>query len=136
MGNPAWSRDERFADAHRRWLNQDALDKLIGEWTISFTHYEAMELLQKAGVAAIAALQGVELYSDPHLKERNVSVEVIHPNIGRRVALGPPWKFSATPARVKHCGPLLGEHTEYVLGEILGMSQEEISALKEEGVLS
>ena len=136
MGNPAWAKDERFADAHRRWLNQDELDKLIGEWTINFTHYEAMELLQKAGVAAVAALQGVELYSDPHLKARDVSVEVVHPNIGRRVALGPPWKFSATPARVKHCGPLLGEHTEYVLGEILGISSEEIAALKEAGVLS
>ena len=134
--NPPWAQDERFSDAHRRWINQDELDKLIGEWTINYTHYEAMELLQKAGVAAVAALQGVELYSDPHLKERNVSVEVVHPNIGRRVALGPPWKFSATPARVKHCGPLLGEHTEYVLGELLGISKEEIANLREEGVLS
>jgi crotonobetainyl-CoA:carnitine CoA-transferase CaiB-like acyl-CoA transferase len=136
LGNPAWAEEEKFSDAHRRWLNQDELDRLIGEWTINYTHYEAMDLLQKAGVAAVAALQGVELYSDPHIKERKVSVEVVHPNIGRRVALGPPWKFSATPARVKHCGPLLGEHTEYVLGEILGMSQEEITVLKEEGVLS
>ena len=136
LGNPAWAQEERFSDAHSRWLNQDELDKLIGEWTVNYTHYEAMELLQKAGVAAVAALQGVELYSDPHIKERKVSVEVVHPNIGRRVALGPPWKFSATPARVKHCGPLLGEHTEYVLGELLGMSKEEIAALKKEGVLS
>jgi benzylsuccinate CoA-transferase BbsF subunit len=134
--NPPWAQDERFSDAYRRWCNQEELDKLIGEWTVNYTHYEAMELLQKAGVAAVAALQGVELYSDPHLKERNVSVEVVHPNIGRRVALGPPWKFSATPARVKHCGPLLGEHTEYVLGKLLGMSQGEIAALREEGVLS
>jgi benzylsuccinate CoA-transferase BbsF subunit len=136
LGNPSWAKEERFSDAHHRWCNQDKLDRLIGEWTINYTHYEAMELLQKAGVAAVAALQGVELYSDPHLKERKVSVEVVHPNIGMRVALGPPWKFSATPARVKHCGPLLGEHTEYVLGELLGMSKDEIAALKEEGVLS
>jgi benzylsuccinate CoA-transferase BbsF subunit len=136
LGNPVWAAEERFSDAHRRWLNQDELDKLIGEWTVNYTHYEAMELLQKAGVAAVAALQGVELYSDPHLKERNVSVEVVHPNVGKRVALGPPWKFSATPARVKHCGPLLGEHTEYVLGELLGMSKDEIAALREDGVLT
>jgi crotonobetainyl-CoA:carnitine CoA-transferase CaiB-like acyl-CoA transferase len=136
LGNPAWAAEERFSDAHRRWLNQDELDKLIGEWTVNYTHYEAMELLQKEGIAAVAALQGVELYSDPHLKERNVSCTVVHPNIGKRVALAPPWKFSATPARVKHCGPLLGEHTEYVLGELLGMSEDEVAALKEEGVLS
>lgn len=136
LGNPAWAEDERFSDAHCRWLNQDELDNLIGEWTVNYTHYEAMELLQKAGIAAVATLQGVELYSDPHLKERNVSVEVVHPNIGRRVALGPPWKFSATPARAKHCGPLLGEHTEYVLGGLLGLSKTEIEDLKEEGVLS
>ena len=136
LGNPAWAEEERFSDAHSRWRNQDELDKLIGEWTIKYTHYEAMELLQKAGVAAVAALQGVELYSDPHLKERNVSTHVVHPNVGRRAVLGPPWKFSATPARVKHCGPLLGEHTEYVLGELLGISKEEIANLREEGVLS
>lgn len=136
LDKPSWITDERFSDASRRWLNQDELDRLIGEWTINYTHYEAMELLQKAGVSAIAALQGVELYSDPHLRERNVSVEVVHPDIGRRVALGPPWKFSATPAQVRHCGPLLGEHTEYVLEDILGMSKKEIDVLKEEGVLS
>jgi len=135
-GNELWADDERFRDAHSRWLNQDELDKLIGEWTINYTHYEAMELLQKAGVAAVAALQGVELYSDPHLKERKVSVEVVHPNVGKRIALGPPWKFSATPARVKSCGPLLGEHTDHVLGQILGMSQNEIAALRDEGVLT
>jgi benzylsuccinate CoA-transferase BbsF subunit len=136
LGNPSWAAEERFSDAHLRWLNQEDLDKLIGEWTVNYTHYGAMELLQRSGVAAVAALQGVELYSDPHLKERNVSVEVVHPNVGKRIALGPPWKFSATPARVKHCGPLLGEHTEYVLGELLGMSREAVAALREEGVLS
>ena len=136
LGNPSWTRDERFSDAYGRWCNQEDLDRLIGEWTINYTHYEAMELLQKAGVAAVAALQGVELYSDPHLKERNVSTHVVHPNVGRRVALSPPWKFSATPARVNHCGPLLGEHTEYVLGELLGMSKEEIATLRKDGVLS
>ncbi|MFA5374954.1 MAG: CoA transferase [Dehalococcoidia bacterium] len=136
LGNPSWIKEERFSDANSRWLNQDELDKLIGEWTVNYTHYEAMELLQKAGVAAVAALQGVELYSDPHLKERKVSVDVVHPNVGKRVALGPPWKFSATPAKVKHCGPLLGEHTDYVLGDILGMSKDEIAGLKEEGILS
>jgi len=136
MGNPLWADDERFSDAYSRWLNQDELDKLIGEWTIGFTHYEVMERLQREGVAAVAGLQGAELYSDPHLKERGVSVEVVHPNIGRRVALGPPWKFSATPARVKRCSPILGEHTEYVLGDILGISRDEIDALKQEGVLT
>ena len=136
LGKPSWIIDERFSDANSRWRNQGELDKQIGEWTVEYTHYEAMEVLQKAGVAAVAALQGVELYSDPHLKERDVSVEVVHPNVGKRVALGPPWKFSATPARVKSCSPLLGEHTDYVLGELLGMSKDEIKALREDGVLS
>ena len=136
LSNPPWAKEERFSDAYRRWLNQDELDKLIGEWTINYTHYEAMELLQKAGVAAVATLQGIELYNDPHLKERNVATHVVHPNIGRRAVLGPPWKLSATPARISHCSPLLGEHTEYVLGELLRMSEEEIAALREEGVLS
>jgi benzylsuccinate CoA-transferase BbsF subunit len=136
LDKPSWGDDERFCDAYNRWLNRDELDKLISDWTINYTHYEAMELLQKAGVAAVAALKGVELFSDPHLRERDVSVKVVHPIMEERVTLGPPWKFSATPARVRNCSPMLGEHTESVLGGILGMSKEEIEALREEGVLS
>jgi len=135
IGNPHWVSDAKFADAYRRWQNQEELDKLIGEWTINYTHREVMEMLQKAGVAAVPSLSGLELWEDPHLRERVFAKEVQHPAIGKRIVVNAPWKFSATPAQVSRYGPLLGEHNEYVFGELLGMPKEEIQRLMEEGVI-
>lgn len=135
LGNPPWTREEKFSDAYRRWQNQEDLDQLIGEWTINQTHYEVTERLQKAGVAAMPSFNGTELFQDPHLKERGFATEVTHPAIGKRIVVAPPWRFSTTPARISHSGPLLGEHNEYVLGDLLGMPKEEITKLEEEGVI-
>jgi len=136
LGNPPWTKDERFTDAFRRWQNQEELDKLIGEWTINYTHREVMERLQKAGVAAIPSFGGAELFSDPHLNERGFATEVSHPVIGKRKVVNVPWRFSATPAQVTSYAPLLGEHNEYVFGELLGMPQEEIQRLVAEGIIN
>lgn len=136
LGNPPWTKDQRFSDAYRRWQNQEELDKLIGEWTINYTHREVTERLQKAGVAAIPCFGGVELFSDPHLKQRGFATEVAHPMIGKRTVINVPWRFSATPAQVTRHAPLLGEHNEYVFGELLGMPHEEIERLVAEGIIN
>jgi len=134
MGNPPWIRDEKFSDAYRRWQNQEELDRLIGDWTINYTHHEVTERLQQAGVAAIPSFDGTELFQDPHLKERGFATEVTHPKIGKRIVLAPPWKFSDTPAQISRRGPLLGEHNEYVFGDLLGIPEVEIAQMEEEGV--
>ncbi|MEA1959388.1 MAG: CoA transferase [Chloroflexota bacterium] len=136
MSSPSLADDERFSDGYRRWCNQDDLDQIVGEWTANFTDYEVTAMLQKAGVAAMPTLQGTDLYEDSHFKFRSVATEVTHANVGTRFVVGPPWKFSATPARIRHSSPMLGEHNEYVLGGLLGMSRDEIAALEEDGVLS
>ena len=135
MGNPEWTRDERFSDAYSRWQNQDHLDRLIGEWTINYCHYEVMELLQASGVAAMPVLSAEEIFSDPHLREREAITEVEHPVMGKQVVLNPPWKLSETPARIERASPLLGEHNEYVFGELLGMTRQAIAQLIEEKVI-
>jgi len=135
MGNPEWARDERFSDSYRRWQNQEYLDRLIGQWTINYSHYEVMELLQASGVAAMPSFSAEELFTNPHLKEREVATEVEHPVMGKQVVLNPPWKLSATPARIERAGPLVGEHNEYVFGELLGMTKQEIAQLIEEKVI-
>ena len=75
MGNPDWSKEEKFSDQFSRWQNQDELNKLIGTWTKDFTHYEVMHKLQKVGVAAGASLNTEEMYNDPHVKERGAFIE-------------------------------------------------------------
>jgi len=135
MGNPEWTADERFSDAYSRWKNQEELDRLVGEWTIDYTHYEVTEILQKAGVAAMPSLSNEEILSDAHFKERNLAVEMEHPVMGKQVVVGPPWRFSETPARVIRSSPLIGEHNEYVFGELLGMSSKEIASLMDEEII-
>jgi len=96
-GNPEWAMDERFADVFGRWKNQEELDRIIAGWTISLTHYEVTQILQKAGVAAMPSFSNAEIFADPHFKERGLAVEVQHPAMGKQVVLGPPWRFSETP---------------------------------------
>jgi len=135
MGDPGWAEEERFADAYARWHNQEELDRLIAEWTVNYTHYEVTERLQKANVAALPSFRADELLSDPHLKKRGLSEVVEHPLMGRLTVTGPPWRLSSAPAKVSRHGPLLGEHNYYVLGELLGLSDNEVQRLVEEKVV-
>ena len=132
VGNPEWTQDERFATAYRRWQNQNELDPLIEKWTMNYTSYEVMEILQKAGVAAVPAFNGEQLFNDPHSREREWYMEIEHPVIGRRIVINPPWKLSETPATIETPSPLLGQHNDYVFGELLGMPKADISRLIEE----
>ena len=135
MGNPPWTKEERFSSQLSRNKNQDELDRLIGEWTAQHDHIELMNLLQEHGVAAGAVLNQSELMNDPHLKERDYYFEMEHPETGVRLYPRQPWKMSRTPQR-KMRAPLLGEHNRYVLGELLGLSHQEITQLEEEKVIS
>jgi len=135
MGNPDWAREPRFADAYSRWSNQEELDRLVTEWTINHTHYEVTEMLQNAGVAAIPSLSNEEIVNDPHFKHRGISTTVEHPVMGEQVVFGVPWRFSKTPSIITKASPLMGESNDYVFGELLGLSDDEISRLTEEGAI-
>lgn len=136
IGNPAWCKEEKFSDAYKRWKNQEELDKLITSWTQQHTHYEVMHILQSAGIAAAPSYNIRELISDPHLKERGFFGQIEHPEVGKRIMYGTPWRLSATPAKIYAPAPLLGQHNDYVFRELLGISQREINKLVEEGVIS
>ncbi len=135
MGKPELADDDRFSDSVRRKRNEEALDRIINEWTKNRDYYEVMKELQKAGVAAAPSLASEALFHDPHLKEREVFSQVDHPVIGKNWVIAPPWKFSVTPAAIRSHGPLLGEHTDEIFQNYLGMSPDEIQTLKEEQVI-
>jgi len=135
MGNPAWTSDERFRDTIGRWRNQDELDALIGDWTRDYAHYEVAEMLQRVGVMAGPSLKMEEVIQDPHLKERGFHLEVDHPGLGTWCLAALPWKLSDVPPGNYEHAPELGEHNDYVFGELLSMSAEEIARLEEEQVI-
>jgi len=135
IGNPEWAREQRFRSLAHRLQNQDELDRLVEAWTCQRTPYEAMHLLQKSGVAGFPSMDGKQLYEDPHLHERGVWQKMTHKALGEQVVIAPPWKLSETPARITNSAPLFGEHNSYVLGELLGLTPQEIDNLEKEKVV-
>jgi len=135
-GGLPWAEDERFAGSTGRWHNQDELDKLIEAWTLRHGHYEVMDSLQRAGVAAGAIPTGPELLADPHLKERGLFQVVDRAEVGPHLyPRSSPMKMSELPEEKREASPLLGEHNQYVLHGLLGMSGEEIQGLVEAGIV-
>jgi len=135
MGDPEWAKDEKFSDPFLRWLNQEELDRLIETWTVNYDCLELMKILQEAGVAAMPSFNTKDLAEDPHLKERKAFSLLEHPKFGKYYVLSPPWRLSDTPVEATKCFPDIGEDNRYVLGELLGMSDEEIEELRERGVI-
>ena len=133
MGNPEWSKDGKFSDQFSRWQNQDELNKLVADWTQNFTHYEAMNLLQKAGVAAGSSLNIEELVNDPHVVKRGAIIQQNHPVAGEINVYRAPWTSALTVKNPP--APLLGEHNDYVFKKLLGMSDSEIAKLTNEKVI-
>ena len=135
MGDPEWAKAEEYKSVYSRWQHRKELDAHVTEWTVNYTHYELMELLQGAGVAAMPSFDAEEILKDSHTKERNLFTEVDHPALGKQVVMNPAWKFSETPARIRKPGPLLGEDNYDVFENLLGMQEEEIKKLEEEQVI-
>ena len=127
--------DARFADKSSRWTNQRYLDDFIAAWTRNFSPQQVVERLQAAGVAAMPVMNIADQFADPHLNARDTYVEIDHPHVGAEMVYGVPWRFSDTPGAVRAPAPLLGQHNEYVLRELLGMDETVLSALVAEQVV-
>ena len=132
-----WTGDARFATREGRVAHAAELDGLVAGWTRGLDADVAMERLQAAGVAAGRVADAADLCTrDPQLAARGHFVEMPTTE-GRTVRLdGPAFLLSDTPARVRGPGPLLGEHTDQVLREVLGLEAEEIAALRADGVVA
>ena len=130
-----WLSDERFATPASRYAHRRELDQLIATWTSKCTREEITSGLQAAGVAAFPSCTAADIAHDPHLIERGTIRAMTGPDGETRNVVGPPWRFSSTPAALERWTPKLGEHNEYVFGELLGLSRAEISTLVAEEVL-
>jgi len=127
--------DERFVDRTARWLNRGALDDALGLITRTHDARQLTAALQAAGVAAFPSLNARDLVEDPHLRMRETIVDLVGPQGKSRSMIGAPWRFDKTPVRMERWMPGLGEHNEYVFGELLGLSTAQIKALAEEEVI-
>ena len=134
MGDPTWAVDSRFATAAGRLANVDELEARVGEWTRTRDAREAMATLQAAGIDAGVVQNFEDLTRDPQLAHRNHFREVEHPVIGRHLCEANAIHLSHTPDQIRTPAPCLGQHSELVYRELLGMPAEEYALLAAEGV--
>jgi benzylsuccinate CoA-transferase BbsF subunit len=135
LGSPPWAEDRRFATLTGRLKNSDELDRLVEGWTRGHTAEEAMVLLQAQGVAAGVVQDASDLAKDPQLKERGFFIELDHPELGKTISDAVPIRLSDTPARYTRAAPVLGQDNDYVYGKLLGMGTDEITELRQQGVI-
>ena len=134
MGEPDSCRRPEFATAASRKRYETELDGLIGRWTSTQEPYALMERLQSAGVPAGVVQSCADLHQDPQLGAREAFVWLEHPEMGRSPYEAWAFRCAAGPGRLRPA-PCLGEHTEAVLAEILGMTPDEVRSLKADGIL-
>jgi crotonobetainyl-CoA:carnitine CoA-transferase CaiB-like acyl-CoA transferase len=108
---------------------------MLTAWTRARDHYQAMHILQAHGVPAGAVLKAGELITDPHLEARTFWDTVEHPEAGTYRQVSTPWKLSKHARRATAPAPGLGAHNGYVLGELLGLSAQDIATLEAQGII-
>jgi formyl-CoA transferase len=134
LGQPELTEDARFKTAESRWENRDALNAIVEAWTGQRTKHEVMRLMGEAGVPCGACQDTGEVLADPHLKAREMIVDVDYPPRGTYQTVGCPLKLSDSPVVVTR-PPMLGEHTEFLLEDLCGVPQEETKRMRQDGVV-
>jgi benzylsuccinate CoA-transferase BbsF subunit len=117
--------DPRFQTAETRRQSGQELQKIITAWTAERTAPEVMALLQDAGIASGVVQSCEDLFEDPQVAHRNYFKVLDHAEMGEHPYLSTSYTLSDTPSDVRSSAPLLGEHNEFVLRELLGLSEED-----------
>jgi crotonobetainyl-CoA:carnitine CoA-transferase CaiB-like acyl-CoA transferase len=131
IGFPSWSNDRRFATLADRLEHRDELDRLVEVWTRARSPEAVMQTLQAAGVAAGLVADARDLATDPHLAARGYWARCSDGTILDGVLP----RLSVTPGAVAAPGPRLGEHTDDVLRELLGMKQSAVDRLRRDAII-
>jgi benzylsuccinate CoA-transferase BbsF subunit len=135
INRPDLEMDRRFDTLQHRKENENALDAIVGAWTIDRAPEEVMTLLQAAGVPAGMVENAADIFEDSQLRERGLFWPMEHSEIGSFTHLGASIVLSKTPAQASTPSPCMGEHNEYVLTKILGKTDEEFVELLAAGAL-
>jgi len=134
IGQPDLAEDPRFNTPEARWENRTALNAIIEAWTSQRTKQDVMHLLGQAGVPSGACQDTGEVLADPHLRARQMIVDVDFPTRGTFQTVGCPIKLSDSPAEVTR-PPLLGEHTDSLLASLCDLGPDDLKRLHEGGVV-
>ena len=135
IGKPELAQDKRFKTMKSRKRNERTLDRIIEEWTRQRDRDWMVNEFCQAGIAAAPSRDWQDIYADPHLRARDAFINVQHPEVGPLELVGAPWQMSDyTPPPNR--APLLGEHNDYVLRQILGLTEQQVKELHEKDVIN
>jgi len=134
IGKPEWKDDPDYATPADRLPRLNEVFGAIEDWTMTKTKFEVMDLCNPLNIPVGPILSMKEIAEDQSLRKTGTVVEVDHPERGKYLSVGNPIKLSDSPADVER-SPLLGEHTDEILREVLGMSEDDIAAAKAEGAV-
>jgi len=134
IGKPEWKEHPDYATPPARLPHLNEIFGAVEEWTMTKTKYEVMEICNPLDIPVGPILSMKELAEEPSLRETGTIVEVDHPERGPYLSVGCPVKLSDNDVVVER-SPLLGEHSEDILSNVLGYSAEQIASLKEAGAV-
>jgi crotonobetainyl-CoA:carnitine CoA-transferase CaiB-like acyl-CoA transferase len=134
-GHPEWADDPRFATNKARVANRKTLVPLIRQVTVFRTTAQWVTLLEQAGVPCGPINDLAQVFADAHVQARGLRLDMPHPLAGSVPQVASPIRLSETPVEYRKGPPVLGEHSETVLRELLGLSAEDILALRRAGVI-
>jgi formyl-CoA transferase/CoA:oxalate CoA-transferase len=135
ISNEKLAHDPRFSTNPSRVTNRTQLIRILEETFAMKPRDEWLRILTEAEVPAGPVYSVQEVFSDPQILQRNMLVRVQHPTAGQISQIGIPMKFSDTDPEIKSPPPILGEHVDEVLGNILGYDAKRIAELRKEGVV-
>ena len=136
MQRPDLPDDPRFTTLSARLRHQDALETLIGAWTRGQDKHAAAERLQSHGIPAAPVNDAAEAAASPYLRHRDHFTPLHHPEIGVMPHEGLPFRLSDTPGGQHRASPCLGQDTEMILRDIVGLTDAEIAELARAGTIS
>ena len=132
IGKPEWIADPEYATPSARLPRLKDIFAAIEDWMVQYTKFEAMEILNKYDIPCGPILSMEEIAADQSLRDTGTIVEVEHPGRGAYLTVGNPIKLSDSPTDVVR-SPLLGEHNEEILRDVLGFNEREIASAMESG---
>ncbi|MBU0616554.1 MAG: CoA transferase [Planctomycetes bacterium] len=135
VGKEEWTNDPRFETNAKRVENREVLLPLVADLIARKTCGEWMDLFVEASIPCGPVNNMQRLFNDPQIVHRGMVTEVPHPTIGTLRLGGIPIKYSETPPAINQPPPLLGQHTEEILHNVLGYSAEQIGELKQQGAI-
>ena len=134
-GGDGWADQDHFASLMGRKAAEDELDSLMADWTKGWEAKTLMETLQQAGVPAGMVNDTRDLFEDAQLQYRGHFQYLDHVEIGRYASEKSEFNLSRTPGKLDRPAPMMGEHNEYVLRELVGLTEQEYQSLKDDAVL-